>query len=485
MNIKLLAVLTILSLFLIFGFEKISHSLSKENHENISELKILTYLPTDNKALFISNSKISKITNNISNHYEAREQDQFVLIKDSIFAYLGIDLGINNLKDIYSNEFALTTYDNKEKDFDDILIIFKIKEKKDIDDILNLSNKIDEPDKLIKIYRDNKLNYLKYIYRTNDNYIITSSNENLILKALESSKIDKNIIRKYSFKEVLNNYKNEQNILLTNNFKQTELLNNENYNITKDDYLVTLFKFKDKEIILKSYLVNNNKNLDFQSYKKINKENIVKRNYQISTYNSLFDSNKYLNQIKISDFEKDIFRELNKELKQNILLLITDNNWLIILDKNNFSFEKLKLLEDLNKNSLTNNNNVYTIYSKDILKKEKDIIKESNYKKIFLIQSENLTFIGNNLVNEAEIDLISKEFFNFRGDSQAKYFLNKKIDLNHPYSIQAKNISYLEKINFFFKNVTNVSSQKFTEIIKQPIPETTPLYYEEINLKIF
>ena len=34
--------------------------------------------------------------------------------------------------------------------------------KQAIDDILNLTNKIDEPDKLIKIFRENKLSYLKY-----------------------------------------------------------------------------------------------------------------------------------------------------------------------------------------------------------------------------------------------------------------------------------------------------------------------------------
>jgi hypothetical protein len=67
-------------------------------------------------------------------------------------------------------------------------------------------------------------------------------------------------IGKYiSFKEVLNNFKNEHNIFLTNNFKTNELLNKKNYSLRKDDYLVTLFDFKDKEIILKSYLVNNNK----------------------------------------------------------------------------------------------------------------------------------------------------------------------------------------------------------------------------------
>ena len=459
MNIKHLTVITILSLCCIFGFEQISYSLNKVRQDDISELKILNYLPKDNKTFFISNTKSSKITKAIRKNFETKNQDELILIKNSLLAYLGIDLGTNKLEDIYNNELAITTYDNKEKNIDDILIIFKIKEKKDIDDILNLANKIDEPDKLIKIFREDKLNYLKYVYRTNDNYIITSSNKNLILDALQSINIDKNIEKKdISFKEVLNNFKNEHNIFVSNNFKTNELLNSKNYPIKKGDYLVTLFNFKDKDILLKSYLINNNENSDFISNKNIDTENMLdKKNYQIAIYNDLLDSNKYLDNIELNSFEKDIIKELNNKLKQDILFLGSDNNWLVIYDKNNSSFENIKLLEDFNKNSLENNNNIYTIYSKDILKKEEKIIKQTNYKKIFLVQTDKLNFISNTLINEADIDLISNEFFSLRDDSHAKYFLNKKINLKNPYLRQYKDFSYLEDINYFFKNVINVS----------------------------
>ena len=84
-----------------------------------------------------------------------------------------------------------------------------------------------------------------------------------------------------------------------------------------------------------------------------------------------------------------------------------------------------------------------------------------------------------------DIDLISNEFFSLRGDSHAKYFLNKKLNLRNPYSIQPKNISYLGNINYFFKNEINLSIMEFKAIIKQSIPETVPIYYAETNLKIF
>ncbi len=486
MNIRLLTVITILSLCFIFGFEKISYSLNKVSQDDISELKILNYLPKNNKTFFISNTKISNITSNLRKSYETQDQEKLILIKNSILAYLGIDLGTNKLDDIYNSELTISTYDNKERNLDDILIIFKIKEKKDIDDVLNLTNSIDEPDKLIKIFRENKLNYLKYIYRTNDNYIMTSSNKTLIIDALQSSNITKKLgIRNNSIREILNNFKNENNILLTKNFKTNELLNNENYSLTKDDYLITLCNFKDKKMILKTYLVNNNKNLDIMSYEIIDKDNLLdKTKYQLSIYNNLANSNKYLDHIKINSFEKAIFNELNTKLNHNILFLISDKNWLIIFDKNKLSIKNIKLLEDFNKNSIENNNNIYTIYSKDKLKIEENIIKKSFYKKIFSIQSDNLIFISNSLINNEDIDLISKEFFNIEGNKYGKYFLNKKINLKNPYAIQSKNFSFLENINYFFKNVIDISIIEFKAIIKESIPETIPLYYSETNLKI-
>ena len=486
MNIRLLILITILSFCFIFGFEKTSYSLNKLIQDDISELKILKYFPKNNKTFFISNSKISKITSYIKNNYETKDKSELILMKNSILAYLGIDLGTNKLEDIYDNELIITSYDNKDKDIEDVLIIFKIKEKKDIDDILNLSNKIDQPERMIKIFRENKLNYLNYIYRTNDNYILTSSNKNLILDALPSNNISKKKETKYiTFKKLLNNFKNQHNILLTKNTKLNKLLNNENYRLTKGDYLVTFFNFKDKIIILKSYLINNNKSLDIVSYEKIDKDNILeKEEYQMSIYNNLTNSNKYLDRMKFNNFEKAIFDELNKKLKQNLLFLISDKNWFIVFEKNKLSIENIKLLEDYNKYSLENNNNIYTIFSKDKLKIEENLIKKYFFNKIFAVQSDNLTFISKNLISDRDLDLISKEFSNLRGESNSKYFLNKKMYFKNPYYIQSINVSLLEKINYFFKNVIDLSIIEFKEIIKESVPETIPIYYAETNLKI-
>ena len=122
MNIKLLTVITVLSLCFIIGFEKKSYSLSKISKDDISELKILRYLPKENKTLFISNTKSSKITNNIKKNYKTKDQDDLALVKNGILSYLGIDLGTNKLDNIYDNELTITTFENKEKVIDDVLI---------------------------------------------------------------------------------------------------------------------------------------------------------------------------------------------------------------------------------------------------------------------------------------------------------------------------------------------------------------------------
>ncbi len=485
MNIRLLFVITLLCLCFFLGFEKPSYSLNKVSQDNISELKILKYLPKNNKTFFISNSEISKITRNIKNNYETQDQNTAILIKNSTLAYLGIDLGTNKLEDIYDNELIITSSDNKY--LDDILIIFKIKEKRDIDDLLNLPNKIDQPEKIIKIFRENKLNYLNFIYRTNDNYILTSTNKDLIVDALQSRNISKKFDNKYiMLKELLKSFKNQNNILLTKNFKINSLLNKENYTLSKGDYLLTLFNLNNNKIILKSYLLNNYKNIDAASYRKLNNENILdKDDYEILIFNNLNNDNKYLNHLKINSFEKAIFDEFNEKLNQNLLFIVSDTNWFIVFDNNKLSIESIKLLDDFNKDSLENNNNIYTIYSKNNLKIEKNIIKKSFYSKIFSVKCDNLTVISNDLISDADLELISKNFSNLKGESYGKYFLNKKMYFKNPYIIQSENDSLLGKINYFFKNEIAFSIIEFKEIIKESIPETIPIYYAETNLKIF
>ena len=159
MKLRVVAIIVLLSLLLFFGFKKVSANKNKYQSTNIEQLNILKYIPENNKLLFISNLDSFNIVNNEKDK-NPKNQDNFVLIQESILDYLGIDLGKNKIEDIYDNELIISTFENNKKLKDDILIIFKIKPEKTIEDLLNLPNKIDQIDEIISINRDNKINFL-------------------------------------------------------------------------------------------------------------------------------------------------------------------------------------------------------------------------------------------------------------------------------------------------------------------------------------
>jgi len=210
MKFKVIAIILLLSLLIFIGFKKVSANKNTEQSINIEQLNILKYIPDNNKLLFISNFDSSNIINNIEKDKNPKNQDNFVLIKDSILDYLGIDLGKNKLEDIYNNELVISFVENNKKLKDDILIIFKIKPEKTIDDLLNLPNKIDQIDEIISINRENKINFLNYIYRTDDNYIIASSDKKLIKNSINSSNDYKE--KKFQYEGELFGLKNQKNI---------------------------------------------------------------------------------------------------------------------------------------------------------------------------------------------------------------------------------------------------------------------------------
>ena len=95
MKLRVVAIIILLSLLLVFGFKKVSANKNKEQSINIEQLNILKYVPEKNKSLFISNLNGFNIVNNNEKDKNPTNQDHFVLIKDSILDYLGIDLGNN------------------------------------------------------------------------------------------------------------------------------------------------------------------------------------------------------------------------------------------------------------------------------------------------------------------------------------------------------------------------------------------------------
>ncbi len=485
MKLRVVAIILLLSLLLFFGFKQVSVKKNKEQSTNIEHLNILKYLPEENKLLFISNLDSFNIIKTIKRDKNPKNKDNFLLIKDSILDYLGIDLGNNKLEDIYNNELIISTFENNKKLKDDIFIVFKIKPEKTIDDILNLPNKIDQINEIIPIKRENKINFLNYIYRTEDNYIIASSDKKLIKNSIQSNNDLKE--KKFQYEEELFALKNEKNILFTNKFLESIFFNNAISTEKNEDTIATTFYLKNKHLILKSYLLNNNKNLDIHTYDNlINQENTNEENPEVSILSDLENIKKYLKPL-MNEFEITFFEELNQNANQNILILNSNKDWLITIKKNaddKFDFSTLKKLKDFNKYTLKQNEDIYSIYSRDILEEKDDMIKQLTYENIYSIESEDLQIISNYLVDGKKLKKISKKFYNLTSNKDKSTFLYAKVDIKDENSHTIEYSSDLQDLNFLIRNVLKISNVEYLETIKQSIPEKNPILYTKTILKI-
>jgi len=485
MKIRVVAIILLLSLLLFFGFKKVSANQNKEQSTNIEQLNILRYIPENNKLLFISNLDSFHIVTNNEKDKNSTTQDDFVLIKDSILDYLGIDLGNNKLEDIYNNELIISFFENNKKLKDDILIIFKIKPEKTIDDLLNLPNKIDQINEIISINRENKINFLKYIYRTDDNYIIASSDKKLIKNSINSSNDFKE--KKFQYEKELFGLKNQKNILFTKKFGESVFFDKEIFTKNNEDVVATTFDLKNKHLILKSYLVNNKKNIDILAYDKfINKENTHKDNPQFSIFTEIKNFEKYLKPF-INNFEQSFFEDFTQNTNQDILILNSKKDWLFTFEKNTenqFDLSALKKLKGFNKYTLKQNEDIYSIYSKDILEEKNDAIKQLTFENIYSIESGGLQFISNFLIDRKKLETISKKFFNLKSNKDKSTFLYAKADIKYENSKKIGYLHDLEDLNFLIRNILKISNEKYLEIISQSIPEKNPILYTETSFKI-
>ena len=482
MKLRVVVIILSLTLILFLGFKKVSANNNKEQITNIEQINILKYLQEDSKLLFFSNVDSSKFIDNKKN---SKNQDEFVLIKDSILDYLGLNLGNNKLKDIYNNELLISTFENNQKQKDDILIIFKIKPEKNLDDILHLSNQIGQTNEIIEIYRDNKINFLNFIYHSEDNYIIASSDKKLIEKSINSSNNFKE--KKLQYEKEIFELNNPKNILFTKKFGESIFFNNEIFSEQNNDFIATTFALKDKHLILKSYLLNNKKNLGIASYDNlINKENRNKDSSQVSIFGDLKSFGKYLKPLT-NDFEEIFFEEFNQKIDQNVLILNSNKDWSITFEKKSkdqIDLNTIKKLKDFNKYSLKQNKNIYSIYSKDILEEKDDVVKQLTFENIYSIESSGLQIISNYLIDGKKLETISKKFLKQKSNKDKSSFLYAKVEIKDENSNKIEYLSDLEDLNFLIGNLLSISNEDSLEIISQSIPEKNPILYKEKILKI-
>ena len=485
MKLRVVVIIIFLSILFFFGLKKVYANKNKELVTNSEQINILKYSPKESKLLFISNLDSSNFIYNIENNENLKNQDNLVLIKDSILDYLGLDLGDNKLKDIYDNELLISTFENNQKRKDDILVVFKIRPEKNLDDILHLSNQIDQSDEITKIQRENKINFLNFIYRTEDNYIIASSDKELVVNCLKNSNNFKE--KKFQYESEIFGLNNSKNILFTKKFGKSIFFNNKIFSEQNQNIIGTTFALKDKQLTLKSYLLNNKKNIDIFSYKNlIDKENSNKEDSQVSIFSDIKSFGNYLKPL-INDSEEIFFEELKQKLDQDILILNSKKDWSITFEKNTenqLDLNNIKKLKDFNKYSLRQNNNIYSIYSKDILEEKDNIVKQLTYENIYLVDSGSLQTISNYLIEGKKLEIITNKFLNLQNKKDKTSFLYAKVNIKDDNSNNIEYLSDLEDLNFLIGNLLTISNEDSIEIIRQSIPEENPIIYKESTYKI-
>jgi len=131
----------------------------------------------------------------------------------------------------------------------------------------------------------------------------------------------------------------------------------------------------------------------------------------------------------------------------------------------------LKKLKDFNKYTLKKNEDIYSIYSKDILEEKNDAIKQLTFENIYSIESGGLQFISNFLLDSKKLETISKKFFNLKSHKDKSTFLYAKIDIKDENSNKMRFLNDLEDLNFLIRNILKISNEEYLEIISLSIPE--------------
>jgi len=144
----------------------------------------------------------------------------------------------------------------------------------------------------------------------------------------------------------------------------------------------------------------------------------------------------------------------------------------------------LKTIKDFNKYTLKKNEDIYSIYSKDILEEKDDLIKQLTYENIYSIESGDLQIISNYLIDSKKLETISKKFFNLKDNKYKSAFLYTKVDLKDGTYNKIEYFSDLPDLNFLIRNILKISTAESIEIISHSIPEKNPILYTEKIFKI-
>ena len=478
MDIKLrkLIIIVLSLLFIILLLNIFTKGIEK-NNSDITNMNILNYIPSDYELIILSNSTNNNIKRYFNKNISKKKLNELIMIKNSIISYLGFNLQ-EKIYNIYDNEFALTFFGDKLHKID-ILLIFKLKENKDINNIINIGEELNKSDQIIELKRPGKLNYISHIFRTKDNYIIASSNKKLIDSSLQSNHGNQILT-----KDLLPNDIDLKEIKLLSISKYINT-NNTNSETQTVNTLISIIDAKDNKIKLRSFSPNINKINTKTPQNKIDnvKDIIFTNKYSIYGQNINF----LYNQINQKDFIESISQELNEQL-----LFITNNNDWVLCFKNKIPYkiliDQFESLSKYKREDLNIENIHYSIYTNDRIKiKDNNLIYEKG-NPIFSIKDEENNYISNDfdaLLNINEKTSLPYLYSNNNSDIQAnKFILNDIISIK---SINNKQlVEYYKSLKHlqYFLNTELFSLEDIKINISHVIPERYETFYLESNLKI-
>ena len=471
-------ILIILTFLFVILLLNIFNKRIEKNNSDITNMQILNYVPSNYDLTILSNSTNNNINRYLNKNISEKKRDEINVIKNSIISYLGFNLQ-EKIDNIYDNEFALTFFVDKTNKID-ILLIFKLKENKDINNIINIDEELNKSDQIIELKRPGKLNYISHIFRTKDNYIIASSKKKLIDSSLQSNN-SKDILSR----NLIPNNVNLNDIKLLSISKYINPKNNSNSQTQTINKLITIVNSEDKKIKIRSFSANTN---------EINTKIL---NNQIDNVKDIIFTNKYsthrqninflYNEINQKDFIESISQELNEQL-----LFITNNNDWVLCFKNKFPYniliDQFDSLSKYKREDLNIENIHYSIYTNDSLKiKDNNVIYEKG-NPIFSLKDEENTYISNNfddLLNIAEKTSLADQYLQTNNEIESYKYI-----INDTYFI--KNINKKQLIKYY-KSLKNLQYFINTELftfedtyinIKQTIPDLVEKVYLESTIKI-
>ena len=477
-NFKKLIIIFILFLFVTFLL-RIYIKEIKTKQSDITNINIINYIPKDFELSIISNSTNNNIRKYINENITEKKRDELNMIKDSIISYLGFNLK-DKIKDIYDNEFAITFFDNK-SNRKDILLIFKLKKNKDINNIINTGEELNKSDQIIEIKRTGKLNYISHIFHTKDNYIIASSSKKLIDLSLQSNNNYYEIISRNSIPDDVN----LKEIKLLSISKYINEDNNFNSKSRTVDKLITIVNSEDNKIRLRTFSPN------------IYKLDTIILNKEIDNIKNIISTNKYSPYKQNISFlynnlnQNKFIEEISQEVNEKILFVTNNNNWVLCFKNNipkQISIDQFDFLKKYNKEDLYYNNINYSIYTNNRLKIKNNNIFYEKDTPIFSLKDEDNTFISNNFDTLQDItkksNLSDQYLNNNDGITQYKYILNDIFFIKYINNKQLiKYYKSLKDLQYFI-NTELFSLEDVYINISLSIPETHEKVYLETNLKI-